>query len=286
MFKRRLKILLPVCMFLIPICSTVHAAVINDTPTVDPFKTWKIKFNHKINFHNITKNSISVVNSTNNLIPISLSLDKDSNSILVSPPSSGYKKGEKYTLRINKTVHSEKGNELNNTEDLSFNIREDLNESQIKNILKETEDNTIKLCYSRNNANYLYENDKSYLPFKEEFNSEEKVLNFLKNYYTEDMAKRIMTYLGTKYVDGNYAEIAGDWGESTDWENINITNIHYLDDNTLELVSDFLSTDEYATSYDENGNLDIKKTVPKHYYTTYRLKFGKGKWLVDYNSDF
>lgn len=273
MFKRKLKILIPVCMFLIPICSTVHSAGIKDNPTVDPFKTWKIKFNQKINFDKITKSSISVVGKNNNLVPISLSLTKDRSSILVNPPPNGYKEGESYTLKVDKGVYSEKETHLNNIQNVEFNIIDYLTDAEIISLLQETENNTIKLCYSRDNEKHLYEGKNEYLPFTEEFNSEEKVLNFLKNYYTEDMSRRMMTYLGIKYVDGKYAEIIGDWGENTQWENTTITNMRYLDNNTLEFISDF--TNKYSTNSDQN-----------HYYTTYKLKFQNGKWLVDYNSNF
>lgn len=269
------------CLFLLPIYSGVHAAGIKDTVSTDPFKTWTIKFNQKINFDNLSKSSISVSDYKGNLIPITLSLGKDSRSILINPPSTGYNIGESYKLNITSDVHSEKDKHLNKSESINFNIIKDLTDTEVKDILKKAEDSTIKMCYSRDTDKYLYADGKTYLPFKDEFNSEEKVHKFLRNYYTDEMCKIMMEYLGTSYVENRYAEICGDWGESTNWESISITDKHYLDNNTLEFVCDFFDQNNY--SIDSTGD-----TIPdpKHYYSTYKLKYEDGRWLVDYNSNF
>lgn len=215
MIKKTIKILIPMCFFLLPIYSGVHAAAIKDTVSSDPFKTWTVKFSQKIN--------------------------------------------------------------LNKTEIINFIIKKDLTDNEIKDVLKNIEDNTIKMCYSRNNDKILYAEGKSYLPFTDEFNSEEKVYKFLRNYYTDKMTGTMMKYLGTRYVDDYYAELCGDWGESTDWGSITITNKHYLDSNTLQFTCDFFDQNNYSVD---------NKLTPKHNYSTYKLKYADGRWLVDYNSNF
>lgn len=277
MLRRNIKILIPVCLFLLPIYSGVHAAGMKDTVSTDSFKKWTIKFNEKINFDNLTRNSISVLDGRGHLVPVTLSLGKDSRSIIIIPPSTGYNIGESYKLNITSDLHSEKNKHLNESESINFSIIKDLTDNEIKDLLKNVEDNTIKMCYSRDNDKVLHSEGKTYLAFTDEFNSEEKVHKFLRNYYTDEMSKTMMEYLGTSYVDDSYAEICGDWGESTNWESITITNKHYLDSNTLEFICDFFDENNYTTDF---------KLNPKHYYSTYKLKYQDGRWLVDYNSNF
>lgn len=277
MIKKTIKILIPMCFFLLPIYSGVHAASIKDTVSSDPFKAWTIKFNQKINFDNLTKSSISVLDCNGNLVPITLSLGKDNKSIIITPPSTGYNIGKPYKLKINSNLHSEANKHLNQTTTINFTIKKDLTDNEIKDVLKNIEDSTIKMCYSRNNDKILNADGKSYLAFTDEFNSEEKVYKFLRNYYTDEMSKTMMNYLGTRYVDDYYAELCGDWGESTDWQSITIINKHYLDINTLQFICDF---------YDQNNYSIDNKLTPKHYYSTYKLKYQDGRWLVDYNSNF
>lgn len=284
MIKRSFKILIPMCFFLLPISKGVHAAGIKDTISTNPFKTWTIKFNQKIDFYSLTKNSISVLDSNGDIVPVTLSLCKDNKSILVTPPSTGYNIGEIYTLNINSNVHSEKNKHLIKSRTINFNITKELTDKEIRDILKNAEDNTIKMCYSRN-YDKLYADEKTYLPFKEEFNSEKKVYDFLRNYYTDRMSKAMMSYLGTRYVDGRYAELSGDWGESTNWNSITIINKNYLDSNTIEFTLDFFDKNNYSIDYTNNSDVKYKPN-PKHHYSNYKLKYENNKWLIDYDSNF
>lgn len=168
-------------------------------------------------------------------------------------------------------------NPLNRTNIISFNIRKDLSDNELKDLLKNVEDNTIKLCYSRRTDKLLDAKGKTYLAFTDKFNSEEKVHKFFKNFYTYEMSTTMMEYLGTTYIDGNYSEICGDWGDSTDWNSITITDKHYSDNNTLEFTCDYFDQNSYSIDH---------KLSPKHYYSTYKLKYEDGKWLVAYNSNF
>lgn len=181
-------------------------------------------------------------------------------------------------VKFNEKVNFNKliSNPLTRTDIISFNIRKDLSDNEIKEILKNAEDNTIKLCYSRRNDKLLNSEGKTYLAFTDKFNSEEKVHKFLKNFYTDEMSTTMMEYLGITYIGDNYCEICGDWGESTDWNSITITDKHYSDSNTLEFTCDY---------FDENSYSIDHKLSQKHYYSTYKLKYKDSKWLVDYNSN-
>jgi hypothetical protein len=275
--KKNIKFLIAIYFFLFPIYNAVHAAPLENIVSSDPFKTWTIKFNEKINFDKITQNSISVLDSKGNLIPVTLSLGNDSKSIIISPPSAGYNIDESYKLKITSDLHSIGNKHFNEEKNINFSIKKYLTDNEIKDVLKNIEDNTIKMCYSRKNDEILNLDGKTYLAFTDEFNSEEKVYKFLRNYYTDEMSKVMMDYLGTRYVNDSYAEICGDWGENTDWQSITIINKHYLDSNTLQFTCDYFNENNYSTD---------NKSNPKHYYSTYKLKYEDGRWLVTYNSNF
>lgn len=277
MLKKNVKFLIAICFFLLPIYNDVHGASIKDIVSSDPFKIWTIKFNEKINFDKLTQSSISVLDSKGNLVPVTLSLGKDTKSILINPPSTGYNIDESYKLKITSNLHSVENKHLNEEKNINFSIKKYLTDNEIKDVLKNIEDNTIKMCYSRKNDKILNSDGKTYLAFTDEFNSEERVYKFLRNYYTDKMSKVMMNYLGTRYVNNSYAELCGDWGEITDWKSIALINKQYLDSNTLQFTCDYFNKNNYSID---------NKPNPKHYYSTYKLKYEDGRWLVDYNSNF
>lgn len=277
LFKKNIKFSALICLFLLLLYSDVHAAAIKNPVSSDPFKAWTIKFNQNIDLTSLTQNPITVLNDEENIVPITLSLGKDGKSIIVNPPAAGYGMDESYKLTINSNLHSQESKHLNKVETFSFTIKKYLTDNEIKDVLKNVEDNTIKMCYSRNNDKILKADGRAYIAFTDEFNSEEKVYKFLRNYYTDEMCVKMMKYFGTRFVEDSYAELCGDWGESTDWQSVTITNKGYIDSNTLEFTCDY---------YDKNNYSVNNKLTPKHHYSNYKLKYQDGRWLVAYNSNF
>jgi len=82
------------------------AADIQTNQTVNSKKLWKVVFNKEISFDDVTKKGITIKDSKDNSVDITLDLEKDKKTLLINPPIGGYTPGEKYTLNISKDVHS------------------------------------------------------------------------------------------------------------------------------------------------------------------------------------
>lgn len=82
------------------------AADIQTNQTVNSKKLWKIAFNREISFDDATKKGITMKDSENNSVDITIDLGQDKKSLLINPPIGGYTSGKKYTLNISKDVHS------------------------------------------------------------------------------------------------------------------------------------------------------------------------------------
>lgn len=109
----------------------VYAFQITDNQTVNSNKTWTIRFTDSVDFDDLTKSSITVINYKNNLVNVILANGSDGKTILVNAPKGGYTVGENYTLNIGTKVHSKKGKSLKNAYNLHFNIKDDTNNSSI-----------------------------------------------------------------------------------------------------------------------------------------------------------
>lgn len=82
------------------------AVDIQTSQTINSKKLWKIAFNREISFDDATKRGITIKDSKNNSVEITLDLGQDKKSLLINPPIGGYALGEKYTLNISTDVHS------------------------------------------------------------------------------------------------------------------------------------------------------------------------------------
>lgn len=114
----------------------VKAANFTDNQTVDAKKTWTIHFNQNVLFDNLSRQSILVTDSKNNIADVTTTLGQDDKTIVVSAPSSGYTAGEKYTLTIGDKVHSKTNKKLQSNVVIHFNIK---NKEPVSCILKNTD---------------------------------------------------------------------------------------------------------------------------------------------------
>lgn len=116
--------------------SNVQAADFTDIQTVDSNKAWTVTFNSEVSFDDLTKQGITVTDSTGAKANVGLQLGQDGKTITVTAPEGGYILGESYTLSIGNQVHSTTGKDLNNQRKLHFNIKSDedkiLNDKKIK----------------------------------------------------------------------------------------------------------------------------------------------------------
>jgi N-acetylmuramoyl-L-alanine amidase len=93
---------------------------------VDISKSWSIKFNSELISSSVNSNSIKVLDVSNNPQNISVVLQEDKKTVLVSP-STKYKYSTAYTLVITKDVRTQTGIALSETTKMQFTTMHDPN---------------------------------------------------------------------------------------------------------------------------------------------------------------
>lgn len=111
--------------------STVHAAssqtterILQQKATTDTNKAWSINFNSEVDLYSI-KDCIQV-NEINNdqigsTIPVTIS-QGSGYSIVINPPSGGYKKGQMYQVTIKKDARARNGKGMVRNNNMKFSI--------------------------------------------------------------------------------------------------------------------------------------------------------------------
>ncbi|WP_333888191.1 Ig-like domain-containing protein [Clostridium sp.] len=84
-------------------------------------KGWTIKFNKELNVSTVIEENIQVLDSEEQIVPITLSLSSDNLSITLLPDLN-YEKGKTYTLCIKKPVASKDGCEIPKEVRMEFTI--------------------------------------------------------------------------------------------------------------------------------------------------------------------
>lgn len=123
--NKRIKTLILTIVFSFTIFQfKVNAATSISTPRVniDSNKEWTVKFNNTLSASTVNSSNITVVDESNNAIPVSVTLGKDGTTVLISPKISGYDPGQNYYLVIGKGVKSALNEELSNSIKLKFTI--------------------------------------------------------------------------------------------------------------------------------------------------------------------
>ncbi|MCH3965162.1 MAG: leucine-rich repeat domain-containing protein [Clostridium sp.] len=105
--------------------NTVQAASFKDNQMVPADKTWTIVFNSDVGLDNGQIQGLSVTDSKSNTITVDVKLGNNNKTVIVTPPASGYKPGESYTLNLGNKLHSIKGKPLKKEYKLHFNIQND-----------------------------------------------------------------------------------------------------------------------------------------------------------------
>lgn len=93
---------------------------------VDVSKSWSIKFNSELLSGSVNLNNIKVLDGSNNPQDISVALQEDKKTVLVSP-STKYKYSTAYTLVITKDVRTQTGIALSKTTMMQFTTMPDPN---------------------------------------------------------------------------------------------------------------------------------------------------------------
>jgi|GEM_PF-647000 hypothetical protein len=133
--------------------SSVKAANFKDNQVVSSNKTWTVKFTDQVTFDELSKSGIIIKDSNGNIVPVSLQLNSDGKTILVSPPSDGYKSGESYTLTLNDNIRNIKSKKLAHNVNVNFSISKDL---QKETVLGNTAGNSVNGGLLAETDNYIY----------------------------------------------------------------------------------------------------------------------------------
>ncbi|NMM61620.1 hydrolase [Clostridium sp. P21] len=85
-------------------------------------KEWTVKFNAPLKADTVNNKNITVKDENNKVIPVSISLGKNSDTVIISPQASGYDPNKKYSLTVGSDVQSESGKKLKNSFQMQFSI--------------------------------------------------------------------------------------------------------------------------------------------------------------------
>ncbi len=87
---------------------------------IDTAKEWTVKFNTTLKVDTVNNKNITVKDENNKNVPISISLGKSSDTLIISPQVSGYEPSKKYKLVIGTNLQSTAGKKLKNPLEMEF----------------------------------------------------------------------------------------------------------------------------------------------------------------------
>ncbi|AWI03075.1 Ig-like domain-containing protein [Clostridium drakei] len=121
---KKLRLLLILCILgtSLLFSTNVLAFQVADNQVVYANKKWILEFTDAVGYDDLTKQAIVVTDSKGDKVNISFQLGNDNKSIIVYPPTEGYKPGESYTLKVGKQVHSAKGVQMKQDRFVHFSI--------------------------------------------------------------------------------------------------------------------------------------------------------------------
>lgn len=104
-------------------CKTIFAEEISNVNykkvNVDFNKQWTVHFNFELSKNCINNDSFTVIDNNNQTIDTKVALGEDRKSVIIQPPSEGYKVGKEYYLKIS-NVYSTNNQKLNGTKVMKF----------------------------------------------------------------------------------------------------------------------------------------------------------------------
>lgn len=157
--------------------SSAKAANFKDYQVVSSNKTWTLKFTQGVTFDQLSKSGIIVKDSKGNVIPVTLKTGSDEKTILVLPPSDGYKTGENYILALNDNIRSSKGKKLKKNTDVHFSIKSDL---QKETVLGNTSGNSVNYAVAAETDSYIYFLNNKYWDISDIYRMDKNRKNIIK----------------------------------------------------------------------------------------------------------
>jgi hypothetical protein len=115
-------LLLSSFIVLTPKSALAATTVLPSRSNVPTNKTWTITFNQALNQTQNLASFISVTDSQNNLVSVTVSYGTDGKSVTVNPPQNGYTPGGQYVLHIGQGIASSTGSLLSDPVQMDFTI--------------------------------------------------------------------------------------------------------------------------------------------------------------------
>lgn len=83
-------------------------------------KEWTVKFNAPLKADTVNEKSIMIKDESDKTVPVSVTMGKSSDTVVISPEVSGYEPNKKYNLIVGTDVQSTDGKKLNSPMEMQF----------------------------------------------------------------------------------------------------------------------------------------------------------------------
>lgn len=238
---------------------------------VDKNKDFEIKFNKDISFISVNSNTIKVVDSKGNEIPVKLkSKSTDKKVAIVEAPIDGYKEGETYALIVRKGLSSLNSYKLVDETVMKFAIADSSTGST-----GGTEDNETVGNTRVNSVTYTggtITNNNSY---------ENKTYTALDRANILDKSKIMLSSILYKLYEGTFYHYTVDYQKSQDaYKNIDVLDSLFIRDDVAE---DKIITVNFGVDVDPSSfiNRQTMIMVPTGYSSTKGFNYDLESGLIE-----
>lgn len=123
--NKKLKTFICAAIFSVSIfqCKVLAANDLVDSTVkvnIDTNKEWSVKFNSPLNPETVNNKNIVVTDSTDKVVPVTISLGSNGSTVIISSRVSGYEPNKKYNLSISTDIQSTSGKRLSSPLKMQF----------------------------------------------------------------------------------------------------------------------------------------------------------------------
>jgi hypothetical protein len=109
-------------------------------------KVWEYEFEPALDESSLTDETIYIVDEDEKNIKISYELADDGGSLLIHPPSGGYKKGTRYELHITDALKKVTGENVSHSYEMDFiTIRDEVEKGKLKSAIKQLKEDQFEI---------------------------------------------------------------------------------------------------------------------------------------------
>lgn len=91
--------------------------------TDDDHKKWRIQFSKKFDSQSVNPDNIYIVDQNNKIIPTNLSMTNDHKTIMIEPPTEGYKHEVIYTIYITEGIRGNNNELIHHAVKMDFMVK-------------------------------------------------------------------------------------------------------------------------------------------------------------------